>query len=306
MSGLSICALRMPSTPYRVDLRPSTGDTTRKFEKEEQSRAEDSIRAKLARTHAAKASSVANAEAARALARLLEYDEHGRDWPDSLASSAYMRDQRIRVVGALWQRVDEDRLPLSTVTISLPATDYAERMLSGFCPDSDRQRLRGWLNRCGAIDARGWGCFFLHCDWEPLTQTYRFHYHGVVAGEMIEVLDKLREEPAFKPIKRKVGEQIKRYPRIRMSRAPIEDVPGALGYLLKSYWPQKWEGEIEGEAKRQARHSRIQGPAHTRALLWLNRYRLDQISLLTGLRVERSGLRATKLGHIHERKGEIT
>ena len=250
------------------------------------------------------ATKIENIEAALFLTHLLEYEARGRELPQTMASSVYMREQRIKVIGALWQRLEEDGLPFSVVTLSLSECEVTDAKLLQFDPRRSNERLRAALNRAGAIDARGWGCFFLHCEREPTTETFRFHYHGVVSGDMVAVIDNLRKDPAFKVEERQVGGQAKSYSPIRMSRAPIENVPRALSYLLKSYWPQSWEGEIDGRAKRQKRHVRIQGPAHTRALLWLACHEIEQITLLMGLRVGRAGLIATKLP-VHEMKGKM-
>jgi len=310
MAHLSSLASKQIADRYRIDLLPLVGDRQKDFETEDECRAEDTVvRAPWARAAAREATDPDNSTAALRLARKLSYNVRCGP-PKTLASSLFMRGLRNGVIGVVWQMIEE-RVPtelqssVTTVTISPPNSDIHEDQLSSFCAEKFLKRFRRWLYRHGAKEARGWGCFFIHCDFEPITRTFRFHLHGVVCGEMIAVLDSLRKEEAWKPIERKVGSQTKHYPRIRIKREPIINLPNALGYLLKSYWPSKWEGEIAGKAKRQAKHGRIQGHAHTRALLWLDQHSLDDIKLLVGLRVRRNGLVPSKLGYVNEKEGKM-
>ncbi len=95
MPRRNITQIGRPPRKYRVDLDPNA-----KFEKAADSAKEDRRRAKLLRS--AKLPPKLKA-AANDLADRLD----GRSVPETPASSRYMREQRIDVVGALWQLCDE-------------------------------------------------------------------------------------------------------------------------------------------------------------------------------------------------------
>jgi len=308
MAHLSSLASKQVADHHRIDFLPLTGDRTKDFETEDFCRQEDAVRVAMLRAAARQAIYPANRDAAQLLARRLDYEARKVEYPHTLACSRFMRDLRISMIGRLCELVEE-RTPtdwrVTTATISPPDSDVYVTELCTFCPRSFLQAFRAYLYRHGMAEAGGWGCFFIHCDFEPITRMFRFHLHGVVAGEMIAVLDKLRNDPAWAPIKRQVGTTTKIYPRIRVKRQPITEMHNALGYTLKSYWPSKWEGEVDQQAKRQNRHGRIQGSAYARSLLWLDRHTVDDITLLVGLRATRLGLVPSKLAPVRESEGKM-
>lgn len=103
MSQRNITHLGKPPRRYRVD----RGVTARlcKFETVGDSRAEDLLRARDLRRAAKKFPKLIDGEAAEALAEKLEAAGKGEEVPQTLASSVYMRGQRINVSGALWQLI---------------------------------------------------------------------------------------------------------------------------------------------------------------------------------------------------------
>lgn len=103
MSQRNISHLGRPPLRYRVD----RGATARlcKFETVGDSGAEDLLRARELRRAAKKYPELIDGEAAEALAEKLEAAENGEEVPQTLASSVYMRGQRINVSGALWQLI---------------------------------------------------------------------------------------------------------------------------------------------------------------------------------------------------------
>jgi hypothetical protein len=105
MSGRGIADLALPADRFRVD--QGLGRRRSGFEAPEDSRKEDLRRTRRLRAAAAKYPDVIDAEAAKALANRLDPLGTGGDAPKSVASSVYMREQRIKIAGALWYLVKE-------------------------------------------------------------------------------------------------------------------------------------------------------------------------------------------------------
>ncbi len=105
MSGRGIANLTLPPARFRVD--QGLGKRRSGFETPEHSREEDSRRTRRLRAAAKKYPGMINAEAAKALANRLDPLGTGGDAPKSSASSVYMREQRIKIAGALWCLVKE-------------------------------------------------------------------------------------------------------------------------------------------------------------------------------------------------------
>jgi len=105
MAGLGISGLAPPKHQDRVDLEPAARRCG--FETLTDSREEDCLRARRLRAAAKRYPGVIDAEAAKALADRMDPRCTGGDAPKSVASSVYMREQRIKIAGALWCLVKE-------------------------------------------------------------------------------------------------------------------------------------------------------------------------------------------------------
>ena len=188
--------------------------------------------------------------------------------------------------------IDQDHA--RKVTIFVPGGEIHISELLDTCPRKLLSRLRRALCRCGAKDMVGWFFGAIHGEYNPDTEMVRVHVHAVVNGGMIKAVQRLKKRRSYKPIIRAIDGVLKRVPRIRMTKKPLTDPPHALSYVLKSYWPSVWEGVIDGKIKRRNRPTRIPEPAHTRVLLWLDQYNLDDVTLLIGLRVGINGFELNK------------
>jgi hypothetical protein len=99
MGRLSIIDLPWPRDDFRIDKRD------RRFETVDKARDEDRKRVALIRASAARTLDVTSAGRTNGLAARLRYCNHVA--PATMASSLYMRDQRIRVIGALLKLIGE-------------------------------------------------------------------------------------------------------------------------------------------------------------------------------------------------------
>lgn len=109
MSQRNIADLPMPSASYRVDRVTSRDDGIVSFETVCASREEDARRARGLRNAISRYQSVIDVGHAQRLAAQLEHGAETGANPESPASSLYMRKHRLRVIGALWQMMTEDR-----------------------------------------------------------------------------------------------------------------------------------------------------------------------------------------------------
>ena len=103
MSRRNISGLPMPDARYRVDRATRCGDSEVRFETRSMSRSEDARRAHGLRNAATNHLTGEEAKAAERLAADLEESIANHEPYESPASSVYMREQRIRVIGALWK-----------------------------------------------------------------------------------------------------------------------------------------------------------------------------------------------------------
>ena len=167
----------------------------------------------------------------------------------------------------------------------MPAGD-----LNHFGADGLKAALRSDLNRCGAKDADGFLFAALHGEFEPTEEVYRLHWHLLISGGMIEVVDRLRDRPKYRS-RNGDGEAVRQ--RVRIGRKSLEQLPRPLTYLLQSWWPSRWIGHVgDGEVKRQRQRTRIPEPHHSENLVWLDQQRIDDLVLLRRLRVTNAGFNA--------------
>ena len=75
-----------------------------------------------------------------------------------------------------------------------------------------------------------------------------------------------------------------------MSKKPLFNLPEPLTYVVQSSYPHRPTFvDKDGELRRGTRKRRIPEPYHTQWLLWMDRWSIDDMLLLSGLRVTRSG-----------------
>ena len=203
-----------------------------------------------------------------------------------------MREQRIQVIGAVWKAVDEDKTgKVARFDVIKPAWACDRKALRRKSPSRLKSEFRTELNRAakklkpgGAAACSGFLFASVHGDFETNRGLYQLHWHIVATGDWVDVIHKLRTVKAYKKT-----EAVKR--PIRKS-TKLRDHAYGLTYILKSYWPGKWKGEVSGQKneRRNRKHFRIPEPFHSDALLWLNKWNLDDLILMIGVEVRKEGL----------------
>lgn len=301
MSGLGVSSLRLPANSYRPDLRGSRNFSA-ELENEREARAEDTLRASKAEASARNATNPLNREAAQLLASKLSYHSRGEDPPETPASSGYMLGRRIPVIGGLSKLVveqpkcEDNGLDAYTATIMRPDWEMSLADFANVAPADFLNPLRMDLYRCGVGKSTGAIFAGLHAEYEPQSEKLRVHSHMVALGDKARVIKGLRKLKAYRPIVRTLQGVTKKVPAVRMSRMQEGDLFAPLSYPVQSFIPSRWEGVIAGKWRRQGYKARIAEPEHTQVLLWFDRWRLEDLTMLIGLRVTKQGLIMTNPG----------
>jgi hypothetical protein len=284
MAGIGIDGLPIPPLQFRPDRSAPLEDGTH-FETEEEAKAEDWRRADMLQSyHQLYSDTDAGALSKRLRLRVREVHSSA-----TLASALDFRDYRIRVAGNLWRLMHsrmEERT--SSFTIVPRSGLIAVEDLSDFDPRRFLQAFRLDLYRSGAGDVGGYLFAAIHGELDPESERFQVHLHGLAAGGMRGVIDQLRRRPKYQ------ANQLDGAARpVRRSHRPLHSTSYALTYLIQSWWPARRIGEVgDGEIRRSRVRGRMPEPFHSQYLLWLDRKRLSDLTLLFGLSAGRDGFRA--------------
>lgn len=311
MPVYSVADLGKPKLRYRVDRDPEA-----RFETYLQAKEEDATRARLLTATALKGTALPPqyVEEARELARELARKRVAK----TLASKSWMRTVRTNVTGAMIKLVEAAGPAVSLATVIPPDWSYSAEELMQVDPRRLLAAFRQALYRCGARDADGWLIAFIDGDFDRDTERFQLHLHIAVAGEMRELLRSVGRKGKFRSERPGGRKQGPIYQRVQVTSKPLYQSAYALTYLLKSMWSltrvgvdgdlggqQAVDDEGDSQSPRCTRHrmpGRIPEPYHSVMLLWLNRQRLQDITLLVKLSVTKKGLTLTKPAKPRKRK----
>ena len=188
-----------------------------------------------------------------------------------------------------------------TATLIPRGVEVRPAGLSGCTAKALMNRLRSQVKRAEASlaadgrlcgDDHGWLVAGLHNEFDPTAKLYQLHYHVIASGQMIAVLDELRNQRTYK---HQPGDRVR--DRVRMSRKPLDNLPAPLGYPWQLFWPARArsDGSDDDIGFKQLHRGkrRLPEPYHTQMLLWLDRQRIEDMTLLIGLRIGRDGFAKT-------------
>lgn len=220
-----------------------------------------------------------------------------RKVPRSLASKRFMRRVRKRVFSALFQFVRTiNNCRLGTFTIVSGRWHVKPEELLSTKPQDLLQGFRSDLNRCGAAESQGFLIAWIDLEYELNRGLYAIHLHGLVGGDMVEVVNRLRGRPKYRPIRKEQPGCVPVYRPI-VVKTNISDWPRAITYLLKSHWMSTWRGPLrdDGSFPPGGKSQRMPEPYHSLALLWFHRLSLKDITLMVGMEAGSFGFRRTRL-----------
>ena len=113
----------------------------------------------------------------------------------TLASALYMREQRLRIVGAILQLIHDEMgeemrdVALIKVTCSNWRVDIGS-FYSVYGPMLIK-RFRSVLSKAGVCEARGYLIAYLQGHLDPRTHEFRMQIRGICAGEKLNLLREL-------------------------------------------------------------------------------------------------------------------
>ena len=273
-------------------------DGTRDFRSKSACRGEDTIRSKLMDSARERyPEQFAGLDAKKLVKALMRSGDSGV-FQDTLGSSLNWHRSARPVVGALWKLYDEcpaGQKP-TTFTIIPRNWEVSPAELQSTNPVALLNGLKTALYSCGAAAAGGWLFASLHSEYDPEADIFRFHVHGLMSREMIPVVDEMRKIPRYKFARTLPdGSWSPVCRRTWIRRLPLVNLPSPLTYLLQAFWPAR---PIlitpEGKRRRVRDKHRMPEPYHSLSLLWLDRWRLDDLTLRIHLTTSPTGFVPTQ------------
>jgi hypothetical protein len=262
------------------------------IESPDDARAEDAIRVRLLRAEAENGTWLIDRGDCLALAHRLERAAQGIAVPKTFASKTYMRRGRLKVGSSLYQLVDQSSLVSTTFTLVSPRWTILAECLPAIDPRDILHGVRSDLNRCGIDLSNGAVFMALDGEFERSRTLYQLHVNGLAFGSAISTLEKLRTLDKYKRVLERSSFKLPIYRPVVVRRAPLTNLASTLPYLLKPYWPSSWLAST-GDKPRSRTDQRIPEPYHSQWLLWMDRWRVTDITLLMGMYAGADGLTFT-------------
>lgn len=203
--------------------------------------------------------------------------------PQTFASSAYMRRFRLRFVGAVLKLIrDNPSAKVRLVTIIPRDWRIPGRSLPRIKPKQLLERFRQQLVRAGLKNADGWLIAFMHGDYDPTKDAYQLHLHVIASDDLVLLIEKLRDLPAYRP-----GESSQPgYVRQPIRVLRMKNVERRVSYYLaQAFWPSKPSYLKDGVWRRHSRRQRIPDPRLAEWLMWIDRQSFGDFLMLRGCRI---------------------
>jgi len=223
--------------------------------------------------------------------------------PQTPASSRYMRDARNRVIGAIWDLIETGGTPACLAapdeyavftaipedcSVPLGTLHHVDptRLMAAF-----RQHIIRSAQRLG-VPVEGQLFAALHGAYDPATSSYPLHVHGIATGGMVKIVDGLRDLRKYRPVQPNDGRDAAHTP-VRLGRGPLTNMPEPLTYVMKRFWPLR-ETYLDSDGLRKAYNSkvaRIRGEAEIEHLRFLDKWRIEDVTLMMGMHATKAGLK---------------
>jgi hypothetical protein len=294
MARRSLDQLPMSPMRYRLDKRTKRSDGVIRFETQTASQSEDGKRGEWIPLHAPTLPRRKLRRRAERLAKRLSRSGAGEKVPQTLSSSCYMRELRLRIGGWMWALVDRPECDNArTFTLIPRGGSIPVAGLWAFNPVKFIEGIRADINRKLGKERDGFLILFLDAEFDTESEVYSFHVHGLAAGALLEAVRKLKPGKHQRKGKRpsnkyRSDEQV--HKRVMVGKKPLNNLPDPLTYMCKPFWTRKRTGIVcSGKVKRENRKGRIREPFHTQLLVWLDRYSISDISLMMRMRVTDKG-----------------
>jgi hypothetical protein len=235
------------------------------------------------------------------LAHLLDYGRRNEALPRTRASRLFFGDERMRVGGATCRLIGESQErgeAVSFVTLCGRDDDVTADQFWTYDPPTRGRRLSGALDRIiksKAFGGRGWAILFLDCEVQLVEGLFRFHWHGWATGRELAAIDLLRETRAYHspiPLEGQARDGVRH--RIRLTRQPLTDLRYHSIYPVKPEWRARTVSSNQAGNRERSWKVRLPEPYRTMERLFYDRWAIQNIAVVRGLRVTREGLVATR------------
>ena len=212
----------------------------------------------------------------------------------SLSHPVWMRDRRLALAGEMLKISKEIGKVDTTATIMPANWCFTPSQLHDLDPKQLAQSLYMMIYRYAGDKAKGFLLAGLHGEYDKTRSVIWLHVHLWLGGEMVQVLDNLRQSKKLQGPTVIVDGKRKKRRAIRISRKKLVNRPSPYTYILQSFWPSRMYFDARSAEPKRGPRSRIEEPAHTDVLLWLDRWKLSDISFMMGLKATRDGLTLTR------------
>lgn len=287
--GLS--KLTRPGKRYRPDR------AGRRFESKEEKQLEDAKRRQhLIRPGTTASLTLHEQKLAKRLAKKFIQADQRKKLPPTIASARYMRKQRVRIVGRLWELFEKEVKEggrVSTFHVLPPSWAIPSEELHGLDPHRLLEQFRRDLTRLGKAPMRGWLFASIHGEFDPENEVFHLHLHGLASNTMLRRVNELRYLRKYR-LGSKLNKGRKNRPSIRITRKELRDPLRALSYCLQSWWNVKsFTSDADGTTRRTRSKMRIPAHHQARYLIWLDQHRIEDVTILMGLAVKKGRLSRT-------------
>jgi hypothetical protein len=189
--------------------------------------------------------------------------------PPCLASSVYMRNRRIGVLGATLELVaahpDLDR---AWFTARHPALQFRADGRGSWATAEALTRLHELLQVSGASSATGFLITFLHGHLDPEREQFHLQYRGLVLGNKLEALRRPTHHPSLRPA----------HLGLAVTIHPITDLRQQLTRMMPNYLRERQAAALGNSPT----INRMREPYHSMYLMWLARRRLADLIVVDG------------------------
>lgn len=295
MAGIKYENMPRPKQPFRPDRDTRSVDGKVTFDTFSSKLKEDADRAALIMKTIDQYPGLFGDEAIDLANRLVRGVETHNP-PATPASSLFMRNVRISVIGNLWRLVEDEALqPAVTATLQPAEMWVPADELMAVNPNTFMRRLRADLYRAGFGRMHGYLLVGLHSEFDVNRGGYDFHYHLAAGGEMATAIDNLRSVRRFQAGRIEPHERdLPQSTRIMVSREQLYNLPSPLTYILQSSHPHRpTTVNPYGIRKRSSSRLRIPEPHHTRWLLWMDQWSVSDLMFCVGMIPTNSGFQLT-------------
>jgi hypothetical protein len=208
----------------------------------------------------------------------------------SPASARVMRKARKKWISNAVPLVDCHKEQARFFTVINPRWRFPAGGLLDVNPRASQQSFRMNLRKLLPSNPKGWLIGGIDGDFKPRSATFQLHIHGIATGDYLQAVDNLRHQPLFKS-KAGKSECSPVVRPVQIKRKEMDELPSVCGYLLKPFWLQRADLEMnEAGQLGQSSSLRIGEPHCFEVFRWFDRQRIASFIFSMNLAITATGL----------------